>query len=151
MLELSTELAMLASGLFLVAGILTGGWKYHHIRTRDDHQAPIYVNIAHQASLAYAFTSLVVAVLAQFSGWPEWVNTLAVVAMLYQFLFATTAYVVHGFDRSMRNQFAPPHRLGALKLSPGLVNISMVFLFLSELGGAVVLLSGFIFANFRGD
>ena len=148
MLDLSTKLAMLASGLFLVAAILTGGWKYHHIRNSDDHRAPAYVNIAHQASLAYAFSSLVVAVLAQFSGWPTWINIFAVVAMLYQFLFATTAYVIHGFDRSMRNQFAPPHRLGGLRLSPKLVSASMIFLFLSELGGALVLLSGFVLFNF---
>lgn len=147
MLNLAAQLAIFASGLFLVVGIATGGWKYHHIRTSADHKAPAYVNIAHQASLAYAFSSLVVAALAQFSLWPQWLNVFAVVIMLYQFAFAIISYVIHGFDRTMRNQFAPPHRMHNRPVPAGLVRFSMVVLFICELGGALILLSGFALAQ----
>ena len=148
MLGLATKLAVLASGLFLTIALVTGWWKYARIRSSADHKAPAYVNIAHQAALAYAFSSLVVATLAQFSAWPVWVNVTAVMVTVYQFFFATTAYVVHGFDAAMRNQFAPPHRLGRVALTPTFVHASMIFLFVCELGGVLVLLSGFCVAQF---
>lgn len=146
--DLAPRLAILSSGLFLVTGILTGGWKYYHVRSGPDHRAPAYVNIAHQAALAYAFSSLVVGALAFLSAWPDWVNTTAVAITLYQFIFATAAYVVHGFDRSMKNQFAPPHRMGRMAMPSGLVHGSMLVLFVCELGGVLTLLSGAVVAQF---
>lgn len=148
MLDLATRLALGASGIFMIIAIVTGGWKYRHIRTSPDHKAPAYVNIAHQASLAYAFSSLIVSVFAQLSYWHDWINVTAVILLAYQFFFATTAYVIHGYDVSMTNQFAPPHKLGRISLSPSVVHMSMVLLLICELGGFVVLFSGFLTAQF---
>ena len=105
-IKLAAFIAIYSSGILLVIAIVTGGWKYHHVRTTSEHRAPTYVSIAHQAALAYSFSCLVVAVLAQLSAWPEWVNLTAVALLLSQFYFATIAYILHGFDSSMKNQFA---------------------------------------------
>jgi hypothetical protein len=64
-IKLAAQIAIYSSGILLVIAILTGGWKYHHVRTTTEHRAPTYVSIAHQAALADSFSCLVVAVLAQ--------------------------------------------------------------------------------------
>jgi hypothetical protein len=74
--------------------------------------------------------------------WPEWVNATAVILLLSQFYFATIAYIVHGFDATMKNQFATPHRMGSRSLSPAMVRGSMWVLFVSEFLSAVILLAG---------
>jgi hypothetical protein len=140
--KLSALIAIYSSGILLVIAIVTGGWKYRHIRTASDHRAPTYVSIAHQAALAYSFSCLVVATLAQLSAWPEWVNLTAVILLLSQFYFATIAYIIHGFDSTMKNQFATPHRIGSRPLSPAMVRGSMWVLFVSEFLGAAILLAG---------
>jgi hypothetical protein len=141
-IKLSALIAIYSSGILLVVAIVTGGWKYRHIRTTSDHRAPTYVSIAHQAALSYSFSCLVVATLAQLSAWPEWANVTAVILLLSQFYFATLAYIVHGFDATMKNQFATPHRMGSRQLSPAMVRGSMWVLFVSEFLGAVILLAG---------
>jgi hypothetical protein len=141
-LKLSALIAIYSSGFLLVIAIVTGGWKYRHIRTTSEHRAPTYVSIAHQAALAYSFSCLVVATLAQLSAWPEWVNLTAVILLLSQFYFATIVYILHGFDATMKNQFATPHRIGSRPLSPAMVRGSMWVLFGLEFLGAVILLAG---------
>jgi hypothetical protein len=141
-IKLSALIAIHSSGILLVVAIVTGGWKYRHIRITSEHRAPVYVSIAHQAALAYSFSSLVVATLAQLSAWPDWTNLTAVILLLSQFYVATIAYIIHGFDATMKNQFATPHRMGSRILSPIMVRMSMWLLFGSELTGAVVLLAG---------
>jgi hypothetical protein len=145
--KLSALIAIYSSGVLLVIAIVTGGWKYRHIRTTSEHKAPTYVSIAHQAALAYSFSCLVVATLAQFSAWPDWANLTAVILLLSQFYFATIAYIIHGFDATMKNQFATPHRMGARPLSPAMVRGSMSLLLVSELSGAVILLAGLAAAS----
>jgi hypothetical protein len=146
-IKLSALIAIYSSGILLVIAIVTGGWKYHHIRTTTEHRAPTYVSIAHQAALAYSFSSLVVATLAQLSIWSDWVNQVAVLLLLSQFYFATIAYIIHGFDFTMKNQFATPHRMGSRPLSSAMVRGSMLLLFASELGGALILLAGLVAAS----
>lgn len=146
-LKLSALVAIYSSGILLVIAIVTGGWKYRHIQTSSDHRAPAYVSIAHQAALAYSFSCLVVAALAQFSAWPDWANLLAVILLLSQFYFATSAYIIHGFDPTMKNQFATPHRMGSQPLPSALVRGSMQLLFISEFAGALILLTGLAAAS----
>ena len=146
-IKLAALIAIYSSGILLVIAIVTGGWKYHHVRTTSEHRAPTYVSIAHQAALAYSFSCLVVASLAQFSAWPDWCNLTAVFLLLSQFYFATIAYIIHGFDATMKNQFATPHRMGSRPLSTAMVRGSMWLLFVSELTGGVILLAGFAAAS----
>lgn len=40
-----------AMGFFFLTGLLTGAWKYWRTLRRPDHQAPVYVSIAHSAAL----------------------------------------------------------------------------------------------------
>jgi len=49
------ELARFACGAFFLVGLVTGVWKYRGMATSAEAVAPVYVDIAHRASLMYAF------------------------------------------------------------------------------------------------
>jgi hypothetical protein len=61
------KLSLAASGIFLLTGLLSGILKYRRIMSSAEHRAPVYVDIAHRASLLYSFASLVIARLLEYS------------------------------------------------------------------------------------
>ncbi|HAD44355.1 MAG TPA: hypothetical protein DEB61_11690, partial [Alcanivorax sp.] len=69
----ASTVALWSCGLFFLTGLLTGVWKYIQIRGSDKARAHYYVDVAHRASLMYAFACLVLERFASLSVWPEWV------------------------------------------------------------------------------
>ena len=58
---IAVKISILFAGIFLLAGMLTGVWKYVKIMRSDERQAPVYVDIAHRNALMFSFASLVIA------------------------------------------------------------------------------------------
>lgn len=139
---LAADLALLSSGALLLVGMLTGSWKYRRMMASPTVQAPVYVDIAHRASLMYSFAALVLWALAQRSVFSNAVNLAAVAANLIFYVAAIAAYVLHGLLQDTDNQLRRPHRLGSGELSPGLMRAFMGALMVAEIGGAGVLLLG---------
>jgi len=146
--EAAAVLALLASGVFFMTGLLTGVWKYRHMWKSEDAQAPYYVNTAHRASLLYAFGSLVLYHFVLYSPWSPTVNLVAVAAPVFFFGFAVTTYVVHGVLRDTDNQFEEPHVLGRFELPPFVVRGSMWLLIVGEIGGFGLLFVGVVLRVF---
>lgn len=117
------DLALLWAGGFLLVGMLSGIWKYRHIMASEKARAPYYVDIAHRTSLMYAFASVVLALLAERSAWPNIVDSLAVWSAELFFAAAVLSYVVHGVLGDTRHQFARPHRLGSTTVPGGLLRL----------------------------
>lgn len=136
--------ALIASGLYLLVGQLTGVWKYLHIRQNPSRGAPRYVNVSHQAALMYSFAALVLAALAHVSAWTDTTNLIAVVAPVTFFGLAIGGYVIHGYLQDTHNQFAKPHVLGKLTIPSAAFSGFMVALVIAEIGGSAVLLAGAI-------
>lgn len=130
----ATATTLLAAGLIFLLALALGVWKYRQVVTSDRHVAHPYVDIAHRASLLYAFATLLTAVLVELSAWPDWVDLTAAMVLVFFFLAAILSYIVHGARRDTTNQFEHP--------SPGM-HISMVLLIVGEIGGFAVLLVGF--------
>lgn len=143
-MNVAAKLCLAASGSFLMVGLLTGTWKYLSIRRSPTHQAHRYVNVAHQASLSYAFASLVLAEMARYSPYSQGVTVTAAALALYHFAFAIVAYIIHGVTRQTDNQFRPPFRLARLTLPPALMTAVMISLVVSEFLGAGLLFWGFL-------
>jgi hypothetical protein len=101
----------------------------------DDHRAHPYVDIAHRASLLYAFATLLVAVFVALSGWPAWVNLTAAMLVVFFFVSAIIGYIGHGLRRDTVNQFENPGRG---------IEVGMALLIVGEIGGFSVLLAGFV-------
>lgn len=138
----AVALALLAAGIFLLTGMLTGVWKYLAILCSEKAEAPYYVNIAHRSSLLYAFAAQLLAVFAGFSAWSPQVNFWATLLPLLFFAAAVFTYIVHGALRDTDNQLARPHRLGPLTLPGLMIRGFMWALILAEVGGFLVLFTG---------
>lgn len=128
--------ALAAAGLFFLCGLLTGLWKYICMRRSPDSKAPYYVDVAHRASLMYAFSSHLLAVFAALSTLPAWVNTTAVTLPLIFFALAILHYVQWGTTSTSTN---------SLRDSKNKNTDFMILnaLAVAEIGGFSVLLIGF--------
>ncbi|NMD55674.1 MULTISPECIES: hypothetical protein [Tsukamurella] len=136
-LGLDTRLTLLASGLVFLWALALGVWKYHGIMTSPEHQAHVYVDIAHRAALLYSFAIALTAVFVELSAWPLWVDLTAAAVLVFFFVAAIASYCWHGARRDTENQLAPP--------APG-VRAFMVALIVAEIGAFAVLLAGFVAA-----
>jgi len=134
-LALDTKITLLAAGLIFLLALVLGVWKYRQIILADDHRAHPYVDIAHRAALLYSFATLLIAVFVGLSAWPAWVNLAAAMVLVFFFVGAIAAYIVHGALRDTTNQFEHPTRGSG---------VAMVLLIVGEIGGFGVLLAGFI-------
>jgi len=138
----AVQLAIVFSGIFLWIGMLTGVWKYWQIRQSVNSRAHYYVDIAHRSSLLYAPATLILAVLAYYSGLSSQINLICVLINILFFSFSISAYILHGFLKDTTNQFKRPHQLGKFQLPGVLMTLAMVSLIIAELGGTGVLLYG---------
>jgi hypothetical protein len=138
------DLGLACAGAFLLAGLLTGVWKYRGIMASADAGAPMYVDIAHRAALMYSFACVVLALLAERSVWPDWLDNLAILLSVLFFGLAVLSYVVHGWLRDTDNQLARPHRLGRRTVPSLAMRGFMGALIGGEIGGLLILLSGFV-------
>ena len=126
---------LLAAGLIFLQALVLGIWKYRQMATSEDHLAHPYVDIAHRSALLYSFATLLVAVFVELSAWPEWVNAAAAATIVVFFVGAIGSYIVHGAKRDTTNQLSEPGRS---------IHVAMAALIVGEIGGFVVLLTGFL-------
>ena len=145
-METGVYIAITASGLFFLSGLVTGIWKYRAIMASEDRRAPYYVDVCHRTALMYSFACLVLAEFAGRSAWSQQVNAWAVSVPIVFFALSVATYAAHGWLRDTDNQLAPPYRLGQRTLPSGLVRGFMAALAIGEIGGFAVLFTGFLAA-----
>ncbi len=146
LLQNSVKLAIVFSGIYLWVGMLTGVWKYYQISRSELARAHYYVDIAHRSSLLYAPATLILAVLAYFSIWSEWINLLFVVINLIFFSFSILSYILHGWLKDTSNQFKKPHQMGRFQLPSWMLRTAMILLVIGEIIATGGLLLGTILA-----
>lgn len=142
MLADDTKAVVLAAGAMFVLALLLGVWKYRQMATSENNLAHPYVDTAHRAALLYSFATLLVATFVQFSGWSQLVDLLAAGALYVFFLGAVLGYMYHGWRQDTDNQFRDPSP------SAGAVHAYMYALILSEIGAMLVLIAGFVDAQY---
>ncbi|MDD4906605.1 MAG: hypothetical protein PHD39_10650 [Methylobacter tundripaludum] len=130
------RIALIASGIFFMTGLLTGAWKYLCMRRHPNAEAPHYVNTAHRAALMYAFAAQLLAVFAATSAFSDTVNTVAVIFPLLFFGIAIFHYINLGLTTQSNNSL----RDSANRAKD---NLMLNILAVSEIGGFSVLLVGF--------
>src|ERR687889_616159 len=134
-MSLAIKISLLASGLFLLAGMLTGVLKYQRIMTSPEHRAPVYVDIAHRAAFLYSFAMLVIAKLLEFNPYSMKVQTGAVAAVLVFLVITILGYLSHGIRNDTENIFSERSFT---------TTWYMYLLIAGEIGGLSVILWGFI-------
>lgn len=135
--------ALAAAGIFFLAGLLTGAWKYFCMLASENTEAPYYVNIAHRAALLYAFAALLVAIFARYSAWPAVVDIVATIAPLFFFGFAIVHYIRLGPANETDNYLRDSP-------NPAGDRVLMWALMSAEIGGFSILLIGFFISIIQG-
>lgn len=138
-MTLAVKIALAASGLFLLTGMLTGVWKYAKIMSSAEHKAPVYVDIAHRASFFYAFASLIIAKLIEFSPFSDFWQAVIVAVPLLYFILTVIGYIKEGFLNRTENMFAE---------RTFITTWFMYGLIAGEIGGFALILGGFIYTQF---
>lgn len=140
----AATLCLLGAGLFFMAGLLTGVWKYLCMARSAEARAPAYVDLAHRAALLYAFAAILLREFVPYSPVSPAATRWAVGLPLLFFAAAIAIYALHGALRDTDNQFRKPHVLGALRLPGVFIHGFMWALVAGEIGGFAVLLYGFL-------
>ena len=140
--------AMTATGAFLLAGLVTGTWKYLAIRGSEEARAPAYVDIAHRAALMYSFATLILAEFTKLTGFSDATNVFLVSVQIFFFASAILLYVVHGLLDDTDNQLRIPHVMGRMTIPPIVMTALLGVLIVGELGGFGAMFAGFIMHNF---
>lgn len=135
---------LLAAGIFFSSGLLTGVWKYAAIMRSPQAQAPVYVDIAHRASLLYAFSAILIREFVPYSPLSASGTLWAVGVPILFFASAIGMYVVHGILRDTDNQLRRPHVLGGGTVPAPLIALYMGGLIAGEIGGFAILFFGFL-------
>jgi hypothetical protein len=105
-MNLAIKISILVSGIFLLNGMLTGIWKYAKIMSSENHQAPVYVDIAHRTSFFYCFASLVISKLVEFSPFSAFWQVIIVSIPLAYFIITVIGYMKEGFLNRTENMFS---------------------------------------------
>lgn len=96
---------VVAAGVMLLIGMMTGTWKFVEMRRSPDARAPMYVDIAHRASLLYAAALAVCALLVRLSPLSPLLELICVGTNFFFFLIAVAAYIQHGMLRTQQSQY----------------------------------------------
>lgn len=137
-------LCLFAAGSFFLTGLLTGLWKYLAMATSPEAVAPVYVDIAHRASLMYSFAAVLIREFVPYSTLGPALTLAAVAAPLLFFALAIAGYIVHGVLQDTDNQLRRPHRLGRATLPGVAIHGFMLALVVAEVGGFIALFAGFV-------
>jgi hypothetical protein len=132
----AARIALSASGIFFMTGLLTGLWKYLCMRRSEKIEAPHYVNTAHRAALLYAFAAQLLAVFSALSAFSDTVNTIAVIPPLLFFAIAIGHYINLGLTTDSNNSIRDSEDRNKDYM---ILNVLAV----AEIGGFSVLLVGF--------
>ena len=134
-MSLAVKISLLAAGLFLLAGMLIGIVKYRRIMTSAEHQAPVYIDIAHRAAFMYSFAALVIAQLVQHSPFSTTIQLVAVGVPLFYFAVTIGEYFVLGLRDKTDNQFSERNFI---------TTWGMYGLIAGEIGGLALIIWGFM-------
>lgn len=135
------KISLVASGLFLLTGLLSGILKYQRIMASPRHRAPVYVDIAHRASLLYSFAALVIARLLEDSPLSPGVQVLAASIPLAFFAVTIAGYIAHGLKDDTNNIFSERSFT---------TTWYMYLLIVGEVGGVGLIFGGFLYTTLKG-
>jgi hypothetical protein len=140
--NLAIKISLLASGLFLLLGMLIGVLKYQRIFTSATHTAPVYVDIAHRAAFLYSFAMLVIAKLLEYSPYSERVQLAASGTVLTFLTLTVSGYLVTGIGNRTDNLFRERNFA---------TTWYMYLLIAGEIGGLSVIIWGFVSTQLLGN
>ncbi|WP_227983237.1 hypothetical protein [Nocardia spumae] len=134
-----TAVVLFSGGLIFLSALVLGVWKWQAMTASANGLAHPYIDIAHRAALMYSFAVVLISLFVELSGWPAVVNSVAAGAMIAMFVITIANYVRLGLRGETDNQMhnAPPS-----------MRVILALLIVGEIGGFLVLLTGFAAGRF---
>ncbi|MCC7309598.1 MAG: hypothetical protein IT173_18705 [Acidobacteria bacterium] len=141
-MNLAVKISLLASGLFLLAGMLIGIVKHQRMLKSADHMAPAYIDIAHRAAFLYSFAMLVIAKLLEYSPYSPTVQLTALGSILIFLSVTIVGYFVTGMLNKTDNLF---------RNRDFRTTWYVYMLTVGEIAGLTIIIWGFISTQFLGQ
>lgn len=141
-MNLAVKISLLASGLFLLAGMLIGIVKHQRMLNSSDHMAPAYIDIAHRAAFLYSFAMLVIAKLLEYSPYSQTVQLTAMGSILIFLSVTIVGYFVTGMMNKTDNLF---------RNRDFRTTWYVYMLTVGEIAGLTIIIWGFISTQFLGQ
>lgn len=138
-MNLAVKITLLASGIFLLVGMIAGVLKYAGMMKSAQLRAPIYIDIAHRAALLYSFAALVMAALLYFSPYSLTFQLVITGGPLFFFALSIAQYLKLGIENRDSSQFSERNFSNTW---------GMLLLVIAEIGGMGFILWGFISTQF---
>ena len=133
-MPVAVKMSLASSGLFLLAGMLLGVVKYQKMMTSQTHQAPVYIDFAHRASLLYSFAALVIAELLRYSPYSGTAQVWMAGMPLFFFAATVARYIQLGIENKVDNQYRERNFV---------TTWGMYLLIVGQIGGVAAILWGF--------
>lgn len=129
-----TAWVLFFAGIIFLGALVLGVCKWQGMANSPSGLAHPYIDIAHRSALLYAFATGLIAAFVEFSGWPQAVNFAAADTMVLLFVVTIANYVRLGLEGKTDNQ---------MRNAPPQMRIVLAILIVGEIGGLLVLLTGF--------
>lgn len=141
-MNLAIKISLLASGLFLLAGMLIGIVKHQRMLSSTEHTAPAYIDIAHRAAFLYSFAMLVIAKLLEYSPYSETIQLIAMGSVLAFMSITIVGYFITGMMNKTDNLF---------RQRDFRTTWYVYMLAAAEIGGLAVIIWGFVSTQILGQ
>ena len=138
-MSFAVKISLAAAGFYLLTGMLVGVIKYRQTMQSADHRAPIYIDIAHRASLFYSFAALVISHLLEHNAFSQAVLLPSTLAVLMFFSLTILGYFLTGMKNETDNLFSERNFV---------TTWFMYALIAGEIGGFVIIFAGFLVRTF---
>jgi hypothetical protein len=136
----AVKLSVTAAGLYLLVGMVIGVVKYLTTMRSPEHRAPVYIDIAHRAAFFYSFAALVMAKLVEHNSFSVPILLAATILVLLFFTLTVAGYLTEGLKNQTDNIFRERNLV---------TTWFMYCLIVGEIGGYVVILTGFLLQAFE--
>ncbi|MEV4559199.1 hypothetical protein AB0K51_19730 [Kitasatospora sp. NPDC049285] len=137
-IQTATAWILFFAGVIFVAALVLGVVKWQMMVTSPTGLAHPYIDTAHRSALLYSFATGLIAAFVELSKWPSAVNLTAAGAMVLLFMGTIANYTRLGLQGTTVNQMHNP---------PRSMQVVLAVLIIGELGGFLVLLTGFAAAQ----
>lgn len=145
---MAIKISILFSGIFFLAGLISGIWKYVCIKRSPDKSAPVYVSKTHTSCFMYSFAALLVGKLVESNQFSVNLNIFISSLLFLFFSLSIISYIVYGLNSEIKNQFSVPVTIGDRELPEFMRDLFMVSLILVEVIAFCILFFAFIYSNF---
>jgi len=135
----AVKISLAAAGFYLLVGMLIGVVKYRRMMESAEHQAPVYIDIAHRAAFFYSFAALVMARLLEQNAFPENVLLSAAFSVLTFFTLTILGDLATGLKNTTNYLFRERNFL---------MTWFMYALITAEVIGFFIIFAGFLMRTF---